>query len=119
MRGANGGKIEYMIEVSLESTRHFKRTIHANHIITVPLVAVININEGELEKKRETNTSWPQREEDSNTCVLSAYIPHKGCLLGTHINVQIDFRQPKRYIPVESVLVELVSVEFIASAKDR
>lgn len=119
MEGSDGGKVEYMIEANLESSGFLKRSIQATHIIQVPLVGKVNINEHGLERKRETSIRWPKHEQDVNTCILSAWIPHEGCIRGTDVPIRIEFKQPDRYAPVESVLVELVCQEIIASSKDR
>jgi hypothetical protein len=82
LEGSDGGKIEYMIEANLETAGFLKRSIQATHIIQVPLIGRVNINENGLERTRESSIRWPKNEENANTCVLSAWIPHEGCMRG-------------------------------------
>jgi hypothetical protein len=71
-----------MIEANLETAGFLKRSIQASHIIQIPLVAKVSINENGLERTRESFIQWPKNEENANTCVLSACIPHEGCMRG-------------------------------------
>lgn len=121
MEGSDGGKIEYMIEATLESLGGlFKRpTVQASHIIQVPLVGKINVTENGLDRTRESSIRWPKNEDNANTCVLSACIPHEGCIRGKDVTIRMELKQPKRYAAAESVLFELVRQEIIASGKDR
>lgn len=84
LEGSDGGKIEYMIEASLETPGGLfkKSNVLANHIIQVPLIAKVNITENGLERHRESSIRWPKIEENVNTCALSARIPHEGCVRG-------------------------------------
>lgn len=82
--GGDGGKIEYMIEASLETRGGLfkKSNILTNHILPVPLIAKININTDGIEGPRESSIHWPKLEENGSKCVLSARIPHGGCIRG-------------------------------------
>lgn len=139
MEGSDGGKIEYMIEASLETPGGLfkKSNILANHIIQVPLIAKVNINEDGLERHRESSIRWPKIEENVNTSVLSARIPHEGCIrgkfkvylkgietkiiwiLGKEVPVRVDFQQPERFDAIKFVKVSLIQQEIIASSKDN
>jgi hypothetical protein len=119
LEGSKGGKIEYMIEANLETAGFLKRSIQATHIIQVPLVAKVNINEHGLERTRESNIKWPKHEDNANACVLSAWIPHEGCIRGKDVPIRVEFKEPGRFPPAKIVLVELIAQEFIAPSKDR
>ncbi|KAG1108488.1 hypothetical protein G6F42_015971 [Rhizopus arrhizus] len=120
LEGSDGGKIEYMIEASLETPGGlFKRSnVLANHIIQVPLIAKVNITENGLERHRESSIRWPKIEENVNTCALSARIPHEGCVRGKEVPVRVDFQQPERFDAIKSIKVALIQQEIIASSKD-
>ncbi|KAG2195380.1 hypothetical protein INT47_004488 [Mucor saturninus] len=117
LNGCCSGKIEYTIEVHLESEGIFKNVALANQTITVALAAKLDITENKLEEQKESTRCWPQQ-QGADTCTLTACIPHGGWLRGTLIGVQIYFRQPAIYQPVEAVKVEFICQEFIALAKD-
>ncbi|KAG2195366.1 hypothetical protein INT47_004474 [Mucor saturninus] len=117
--GKDGGKIKYTVEIRLGSTRFFKKIIRAKSSIALPLVAKVDIDMNGLEKQKETSISWPQEEKDEDMYVLSASIPHEGWLLGTTIDVEINLKQPKIHVPVESLVAELICQESIASVRDR
>lgn len=78
-----GGKIEYLIEAGLEASGFLKKSVLATHIISVPLIGNVNINENGLERTRDSTMRWPKNEQDQNTCVLYGWIPHEGILRGT------------------------------------
>ncbi|KAG2230556.1 hypothetical protein BDF21DRAFT_498262 [Thamnidium elegans] len=118
LEGGDGGKIEYMIEATLETSGFLKRSVQATHIIQVPLVGNINVNEDGLDRTRESSIRWPKNEENANTCILSAWIPHQGCIRGKDVTVRVELKQPKRYSPAEYILFELVRQEIIASGRD-
>lgn len=108
-----------MIEANLEAASFLsKRSIQASHVIQVPLIAKVNINEQGLEKAKESSIKWPKHEDNADACVLSAWIPHEGCLRGKDVPIRVEFKQPDRYPPAKTVFVELVAQEFNASSKD-
>lgn len=143
LEGSDGGKIEYMIEASLETPGGLfkKSNVLANHIIQVPLIANVNVTENGLERHRESSIRWPKIEENINTCALSAKIPHEGCVrgkvdrwggaftkgsglnvdynIGNKVPVHVDFQQPERFEAVKSIKITLIQQEIIASSKDR
>lgn len=121
MEGSDGGKIEYMIEANLEAlSGMFKRkSAIATHIVQVPIIGNIDVSKKELLNPRESSIRWPKNEENANTCVLSAWIPHKGCVRGKDIPIRVELKQPDRYQAPKSVMVELIRQELVASSKDR
>ncbi|KAF1796193.1 hypothetical protein FB192DRAFT_1405647 [Mucor lusitanicus] len=121
LEGSDGGKIEYMIEASLETPGGLfkKSNVLANHIIQVPLIAKVNITENGLERHRESSIRWPKIEENVNTCALSARIPHEGCVRGKEVPVHVDFQQPERFEAVKFIKLALIQQEIIASSKDK
>ncbi|KAK4518271.1 uncharacterized protein ATC70_001623 [Mucor velutinosus] len=121
LEGSDGGKIEYMIEASLETPGGLfkKSNVLANHIIQVPLIAKVNITENGLERHRESSIRWPKIEENINTCALSAKIPHEGYVRGKEVPVRVDYQQPEHFEAVQSIKVALIQQEIIASSKDK
>lgn len=79
---AEGGKIEYLVEATLEASGFLKKSVLATHIISVPLIGNVNINVHGLERTRESTMRWPKNEDDKNTCILYGWIPHEGILRG-------------------------------------
>lgn len=119
MEGGEGGKVEYLVEASLEASGFLKKSVLATHIITVPVIANININGNGLERTRDSTMRWPKNEDDINTCILYGWVPHEGILRGKDIPIRVEFKQPDRYELVENITVCLVQQEIISSAKDR
>ncbi|KAI7888036.1 uncharacterized protein EV154DRAFT_554186 [Mucor mucedo] len=117
--GGNGGKIEYMIEVRLESIGFFGNTKPlARQIIIVKLLEKLDISKNRLIESQKSTDYWPVASREADMCQLSAYIPREGWLRGASVEVQIDFKQPVSYNHVSYVTVELISQESIALAKD-
>jgi hypothetical protein len=121
LEGSDGGKIEYMIEANLEAVGGmFKRkNTVATHIIQIPLIGNTDVSKNGLHNPRESSIRWPKNEDNANTCVFSAWIPHEGCVRGKDIPIRVELKQPDRYQPPKTILVELVRQELIASNKDR
>lgn len=78
----DGGKIEYMVEAILETTRFMGQKKKTAVYLPVPLIAKVNIAELHLREPKQTTTEWPKIEDEINKCRLHANIRRSGWMRG-------------------------------------